>query len=364
VSNSGAGVSGESTHGVGVVGKSNFSDAIKGTSGQGIGVLGESVASFGMLGTTGAAEDAGILGQNTASAGGRGVHGRAAGLGGIGVLGEVLAGDEGSIGVYGSGWRGRGVVGVSVASTGVDGATSTGIAVYGGVTPESDDRPGTGRGVVGIAISATGVEGQSQTGAGVWGSSAGFEGVHGETTSDTFAAIAGIQVNPRSTGAGVYGEHRGNGTAGFFKGNVVVTGHIEFAGADCAEIFDIVGGHGRDTAVEPGTVMVIDSESALRPCGEAYDRRVAGVVAGAGGCSPGIVLGTREDDASCRAVALMGRVYCKVDAKYGSIELGDLLTTSPTAGCAMKATDRARAFGAVLGKALRRMERGTGLIPQ
>jgi hypothetical protein len=51
-------------------------------------------------------------------------------------------------------------------------------------------------------------------------------------------------------------------------------------------------------------------------------------------------------------LALTGKVYCKADAQYAPIEVGDLLTTSSTAGHAMKATDHDRAFGAVLGKAL------------
>jgi hypothetical protein len=363
VSNSGPAVSGQSVQGIGVLAKSDFAEAIKCSSGQGIGVLAESATSVGMLGTTGSPDYAAVLGQNTAAAGGRGVHGRAAGIGGVGVTGESLAGDDSSIGVHGSSSRGRGVVGVSRTSAGVEGATFAGIGVYGGVTSESDERRGTGRGVVGAAISATGVEGQSQSGVGVWGSSIDSEGVHGETSSVAFAAIAGIQLNPHSTGAGVYGEHRGNGTAGFFKGNVVVTGHIEFAGADCAELFEIAQCEERDAPIEAGTVMVIDSENALRPCAVAYDRRVAGVVAGAGAYVPGIVLGTRDDDTRSQPVALLGRVLCKVDAAYGPIETGDLLTTSSTAGCAMKATDATRAFGAVLGKALRPLDHGIGLIP-
>jgi hypothetical protein len=40
-----------------------------------------------------------------------------------------------------------------------------------------------------------------------------------------------------------------------------------------------------------------------------------------------------------------------------------LLTTSPTRGHAMKATDPLQAFGAVLGKALRPLTEGQGLIP-
>jgi hypothetical protein len=52
-----------------------------------------------------------------------------------------------------------------------------------------------------------------------------------------------------------------------------------------------------------------------------------------------------------------------VDGGYGAIEVGDLLTTSPTPGHAMKATDPSRAFGAVLGKALKPWAAGRGLIP-
>ena len=62
-------------------------------------------------------------------------------------------------------------------------------------------------------------------------------------------------------------------------------------------------------------------------------------------------------------LALVGKVYCKVDAGHGAIEIGDLLTTSPTPGHAMKAADPMRAFGAVIGKALRPLASGTGLIP-
>jgi hypothetical protein len=44
-----------------------------------------------------------------------------------------------------------------------------------------------------------------------------------------------------------------------------------------------------------------------------------------------------------------GKVHCKVDAQYGLIEVGDLLTTSPMLGHAMRVLDSARAFCSVLG---------------
>jgi hypothetical protein len=40
-----------------------------------------------------------------------------------------------------------------------------------------------------------------------------------------------------------------------------------------------------------------------------------------------------------------------------------MLTTSPTPGHAMKVDDPLRAFGAVIGKALRPLSTGRGLIP-
>jgi hypothetical protein len=53
----------------------------------------------------------------------------------------------------------------------------------------------------------------------------------------------------------------------------------------------------------------------------------------------------------------------KVTAETAPIEVGDLLTTADIAGHAMKATDLRDAFGSVIGKALRPLAAGRGLIP-
>jgi hypothetical protein len=87
------------------------------------------------------------------------------------------------------------------------------------------------------------------------------------------------------------------------------------------------------------------------------------VLSGAGGCRPGIVLGKQPSQDKRLPLALTGKVYCKVDAQYAPIGVGDLLTTSPTSGHAMKAEDPLKAFGAVIGKALRPLTEGQGLIP-
>jgi hypothetical protein len=136
------------------------------------------------------------------------------------------------------------------------------------------------------------------------------------------------------------------------------TGDIRLSGADCAEHFDVADG----SAVDPGSVLVAE-EDRLQPSTEAYDPRVAGIVSGAGTTDPGIRLDHRDGNADRCPVALVGKAFCKVDTEYGDIEVGDMLTTSPREGYAMKADDRKRAFGATLGKALRSHRDGRGLIP-
>jgi len=136
-------------------------------------------------------------------------------------------------------------------------------------------------------------------------------------------------------------------------------GDIILQHSDCAEDFDV----SESTQIEPGTVMVLDQEGKLEPSTGAYDKKVAGVISGAGEHKPGIVLGKKQTQDHRVPVALVGKVYCKADAQYSAIEVGDLLTTSPTPGHAMKASDPLKAFGAVIGKAMQTLETGQGLIP-
>ena len=141
-------------------------------------------------------------------------------------------------------------------------------------------------------------------------------------------------------------------------GDVTVTGDVLLAGADCAEDFDVIG-----TLPEPGTVVVIDENGTLHESCHAYDKKVAGVVSGAGEYRHGLVLDKRSSEERRIPLALVGKVYCKVDAQYSPIELGDLLTTSPTPGHAMKAVDPFKAFGSVIGKALACLQTGQGMVP-
>jgi len=142
-------------------------------------------------------------------------------------------------------------------------------------------------------------------------------------------------------------------------GDVVVTGDVKLTGADYAEDFTLADpGDG-----EPGTVMVIDEQGSVQSCRSAYDRRVAGVVSGAGGYRPAVILDSQPGVSGRTPLALMGKAFCKVDASYGPVQVGDLLTTSATRGHAMRAEDPVASHGAVLGKALQSLAEGRGLVP-
>jgi hypothetical protein len=296
------------------------------------------------------------------------ITGTASGENSLGVYGK-----GGAIGVKGEGKTWHGVVGLSEGGVGVHGASiGTGVEGQGqtwhGVVGFSKSTTG-GAGVYGEAI-GTGVIGVSKTWIGVYGETHapatsgaaavlgegkdGGDGVKGHASGPGKAAVCGFHLT--NQGPGIFGK---GAPAGRFEGDVEVSGDIRLMNADCAEDFDIAGLE----AAEPGTVMVLGEGGALRPSERAYDKRVAGVVSGAGGYKPGIVLDKQPEPGNRSPIALLGKVYCKVDARSAPVEVGDLLTTSDTPGHAMKAGDPAKAFGSVIGKALRPLPGGRGLIP-
>ncbi len=143
----------------------------------------------------------------------------------------------------------------------------------------------------------------------------------------------------------------------------VITDVLEIqGGGDLSENFDIKK---TTDPIVPGMIVCIDENHAgrLQISSEAYDRKVAGIVSGAGGVHPGMLMGQTGSIANGQhPIALSGRVYCLVDTKNGSVRPGDLLTTSDTPGHAMKVSDHSRAQGAVLGKAMSGLEDGKGMV--
>ncbi|RPI38649.1 MAG: hypothetical protein EHM53_08400 [Methanoregulaceae archaeon] len=189
-------------------------------------------------------------------------------------------------------------------------------------------------GVIGSGVSAAGVKGESTNKAGVWGVSTNDVGVYAVTdrTDNKY---------------GVYTPDRISALA------------YDTNAGDVAEYMPVTGG------ISPGTVLVIGKGGILSPSSAAYDTHVAGIISTA----PGVSLGTKEGGNAGEAlVAVAGRVPCRVDASYGAILEGDLLTSSPTTGHAMRAEpvtiDGIELYrpGTVIGKAMGSLQSGTGAI--
>lgn len=416
VTDSGNGVSGDSKTGFGVVGQSERSSGVRGVSKSGRGVEGWSETAYGVSGDSD--KSAGVRGT---SADGRGVEGwsrRSEGVFGTCELGPGVYGVAGrsrlsELELGSKYWGSSSAYLVDPAARSQPTSSSdnsprgheltkmrhTPIASLGSETFSEDSgafhettittaaasgyldtdlaREGVsysdviddsaGVGVFGEHRRAgIGVKAISDQGMGLAAYSTGHEAVHAETRSPETAAIAAYNLNHNGTGAAIFARKDGlQGHAGFFHGNVWISGELAVGGdillanADCAEDFDVIDME----LAEPGTVMVVGEEGVLSPSSQAYDKRVAGVVSGAGEYKPGVILDKQKSQGNRRPIALLGKVYCKATAEQGAIEVGDLLTTSHLPGHAMKATEPAQAFGAVIGKALRPLKRGQGLIP-
>ena len=260
------------------------------------------------------------------------------------------------------------------------------IGQMGQVTSAARFTSGHFYGVYGIGPSG-GVYGDSAAGRGVTGLTTSGTGVWGLSTASGY----GIRGEVRGAGYAVYGLASGQSTesryAGYFEaqgdydmgivaragrfghsadlhGPVMVRSYggnpvVELGeGLDYAEGFLVSDKAG----IAPGAVLIIDPDQAgrLTLSREAYDRKVAGIVAGAQGLGSGIRLGASQYDYD---VALAGRVYCNVDATEAAVAPGDLLTTSDRPGHAMRVTEPERAAGAILGKAMESLDQGaTGQI--
>jgi hypothetical protein len=293
---------------------------------------------------------------------------------------EAVPNSAGGVGVFGftKVRKAAGVFGVNDTDEGVGvqgNGPEVGVAGF--------NNTGTGPGVKGFSEKSTGVLGQSTNGSGLVATSSTGHGL--DTFSDNDIAIfaqggtfSGVfngalvvnktpklkpDPNPAKDIDGSIVINDGN----LFLNNGHVIGpkstitcfDVALSGADCAEEFEL------STAkqVQPGSVMSFDQHGMLTLSQKAYDKNVAGVISGAGDYKPGILLDRQRGHGNRAALALVGKACCLVDARLGPIEVGDLLTTSPTPGHAMKATDAKKAFGAVIGKAMRPLVAGVGLVP-
>ncbi len=312
-------------------------------------------------------DNAGLYGRNTSTDtsgylghqdfGARGEHRS----GNFGYLGGA---DEGVAGVHSSGTRGE----LGVASCGV-------------VAWHPNERVGC------IGGRDHAVYGRNATTPTRWGHLASDDyGVYGRAQSRPTGGVAGhfesegmgaIGLEAEADGTDArggdfsvtgWGAHAVHATsvhysqfAGFFEGRVRVD-VLQVVGSDLSERFHVGSADG---TVSPGMVVSIDPDNPgdLVLSTDSYDRRVAGIVSGAGNVSPGVLMGEGGTAAEADLpIALSGRVYCWADATNGAIAPGDLLTTSSTPGHAMKANDPRMSQGATLGKAMTALDEGRGLV--
>ncbi len=361
----------------------------------------------------------GVYGRCTAVTNGTGVTGFGSAVGGyfqgqggganlVGAYG--VANGSGSRGVYGTSDY-VGVWGVSSGSAGsswgVYGESPAGYAVYGtgdygayltgtsyglwarcgtlalipGVAAIRADAPfadgiyttsgGTGKSAIyAKATSSTGIAGafdQLNGGVAVQAHATGNDAIVAFSDAPNKSGV--FAYSNSATGCGGCFANYGGGVALGVDGLAQVKVLQILGGSDVAEPFD-VWSEDQDEKIEAGMVMSIDPAhpGELTPSSSAYDTRVAGVISGANGIEPGMVLrskGNPKADGE-HPIAMSGRVWVWCDASTttggGAITPGDRLTTSATRGHAMRASDSARAPGAVIGKAMTDLKEGRGMV--
>jgi hypothetical protein len=171
-----------------------------------------------------------------------------------------------------------------------------------------------------------------------------------EANSSNTGAKLTLKSNDQSSEIILSSNHSGSGKSRITVDEIQLKG-----GADLAEYFDVLTDDGAEELIEPGTIVSIHPgfPGKLQQTTQAYDRKIAGIVSGANGIDPGMVMSQDNSIASGNhAVALTGRVYVKATDANGTIKPGDFLTSSSKPGYAMKAKNMKKAKGAIIGKAM------------
>jgi hypothetical protein len=335
-------------------------NAILGTNATGSAVAGQSPGGRGIYGYT---EDGyGIYGYDGGGLQARGYGGYFESTNGIGLYGRSDAlPDHPNIyapGVYGYSAHGSGVYGVNNSATSWTAA---------GVTGESTD--------------GYGVRGRSKNSYGVIGNSANDHGVYGISSGNSSAGVYGNSddwVGTYGKGHwGIVGDATGTGKyAGYFYDDVYIGGKLDITGAVDPVIAErFPADPAQDYA--GGDVLCLDETSPyVQPCNEGNDTKVVGVAVPGPDIEDGEILiaimgfqaaqpqeGPHGPESPQRMVMVV-----QVDASYGPIQRGDLLTSSLTPGHAMKAEPvdiegiQIYRPGTIIGKAMGSLSEGQGLI--
>ena len=198
--------------------------------------------------------------------------------------------------------------------------------------------------------------------------------VTGTATAATVNAInlggtlaSSAQPNITSVGTltslGVSGAitvNSGNGVSAIINGGTAGIGNIGALGAGFNTVYakatsavyaDLAENYVSDSSYEAGTVLEFGGEYEVTISDTESDR-VAGIVS----TNPAYLMNVDLDGDYIVALALQGRVPCKV---IGNIKKGDMLTSAGN-GYAMKSDNKV--FGSIIGKALQDFTGGVGVI--
>ncbi len=152
------------------------------------------------------------------------------------------------------------------------------------------------------------------------------------------------------------------GGSGFAR---ISTDELEIkGGADLAEYFDLTTEE-MEGNVKPGMLVAIDpeTEGKLQITQHERDKKVVGIISGAYGIRPGLLLSQKASLVDGKyPVAILGRVYVLADATEGAIKAGDFLTSSDQPGYARKVGKFRKARGAIIGKAMTSLREGVGYV--
>lgn len=346
----GIGVSGSSTTGYGVEGTTSSGRAITGDA------SGNSSINYGVYGRSNSSQGFGLYGQNTAG----GYAGYLAGKSAVktsssGSVPSNYAGANAALSVV----HPAGEWGVAITRAAND-TLHANLLLY--KTRNAD------------ASIPTALQLDDKIGRIVW------QGPDWQNTVRNWATIDTIVRSPGNSSFGITGSIRfsaaqdnaSDAVMEFFgaTGTLNVPVLAITGGSDLSEQFEVnqaatVGNQRSLASIQSGMVVSIDpaNPGELVLSSQAYDRKVAGIISGAGGVKTGMMMGQTGSIADGKhPVALTGRVYCWVDASSGPVNPGDLLTTSSTPGYAMKVVDHQQAQGAIIGKAMTALQQGKGLV--
>ena len=213
--------------------------------------------------------------------------------------------------------------------------------------------------------------GMTRTTIGVWAAA----DANTSATDNNYGGV--FLADPNGTGIGIvaatttsYTLPTGTDYAGWFKGNVMVTGQLYASGSlQAAGSNDYAEYMKSSEALEPGDVVIFDqtTKNTVKKSIQAYDSKAIGIVS----TNPGVLAGGIQDENENQLdrtemaqrgyypIALVGQVPVKVSSENGEIMIGDLLTTANTSGYAMKATEKSVG---IIGQALEDFSGDKGII--